>query len=157
MGASPRYLVLLLLAILCPPLPVFIKRGCSQDFLLSILLTLFLFLPGVIHAVLIVYMYEDSHRDRDGFYKGLENGGYGSNSDLARKEKFRSSYVPSANTVVPYPPGRFQGFAGAGGGSPVAVTAAGGGGAGGKMARPWIAGDAIILEPQAVLHRGWYA
>jgi uncharacterized membrane protein YqaE (UPF0057 family) len=142
--ASARYLLLLLLAVLFPPFPVFLKRGCSQDLLLSILLTLFLFIPGIVHAMLIIYLYEESHRDRDAFYKGLENG-YGKNGSESglRKEKFRSSFVAPSNTVVPYPPGRFQGYAASGGG---------GGGA-----RPFIPADAVLLEPAAVLHRGWYA
>jgi uncharacterized membrane protein YqaE (UPF0057 family) len=51
--------LLLLLAILCPPLPVYLKRGFSFDFLLSIILTLAMYLPGLIFGWYIVSTYEE--------------------------------------------------------------------------------------------------
>lgn len=43
--------VLFILAVLLPPLAVFFKRGAGQDLLINIVLCLFGFLPGIIHAV----------------------------------------------------------------------------------------------------------
>jgi uncharacterized membrane protein YqaE (UPF0057 family) len=42
------------LAILLPPLGVLLKRGLSGQFLINIVLTLFGWLPGIIHALYII-------------------------------------------------------------------------------------------------------
>jgi len=47
-----------LLATILPPLVVLIKTGCSKEFLINLLLTIFLFLPGVIHAWYVIYTYK---------------------------------------------------------------------------------------------------
>jgi len=47
-----------LLATILPPLVVLFKTGCSKEFLINILLTIFLFLPGVIHAWYVIYTYK---------------------------------------------------------------------------------------------------
>lgn len=47
-------IVRLLLAILLPPLGVFLTIGIKPGFWLNILLTILGFLPGVIHAVWII-------------------------------------------------------------------------------------------------------
>lgn len=48
-------LLLLILAILLPPLAVFLVKGIGTAFWISLILTLLLFwLPGVIHAILVV-------------------------------------------------------------------------------------------------------
>ncbi|URD77150.1 hydrophobic protein [Musa troglodytarum] len=41
----------ILLAILLPPLGVFLKFGCQAEFWICLLLTLFGYLPGIIYAV----------------------------------------------------------------------------------------------------------
>lgn len=46
--------VQIIAAILLPPLGVFLKRGLGWSFLLSILLTLLAWLPGMIYALYIV-------------------------------------------------------------------------------------------------------
>ncbi|CAG8498159.1 hypothetical protein C2G38_2008969 [Gigaspora rosea] len=43
-----------ILAILLPPVAVFLKRGCSTDLLINILLTLLGWIPGVIHAMCVI-------------------------------------------------------------------------------------------------------
>ena len=49
-------IILAVLAIFIPPLAVAIKQdGCDGHFWLSVLLTIFLFLPGVLHALYIVF------------------------------------------------------------------------------------------------------
>ena len=52
MGASDVLLVIL--AILLPPVAVFIRRGCGVDLVINILLCLLGHIPGIIHAVYIV-------------------------------------------------------------------------------------------------------
>ncbi|XP_058082617.1 hydrophobic protein LTI6B-like [Magnolia sinica] len=41
----------ILLAIILPPLGVFLKFGCEVEFWICLLLTLFGWLPGIIYAV----------------------------------------------------------------------------------------------------------
>ena len=47
-------LIRILLAILLPPLGVFFQVGIGLHFWLNILLTLFGYIPGIVHAVYII-------------------------------------------------------------------------------------------------------
>jgi len=47
-------LVLIILAILLPPLAVFLKNGVGKDLVINLLLCLVLFIPGVVHALWLV-------------------------------------------------------------------------------------------------------
>jgi uncharacterized membrane protein YqaE (UPF0057 family) len=47
-------LIMILLAIFLPPVAVGLERGLSASLLLNILLTLLAWLPGAIHALLVV-------------------------------------------------------------------------------------------------------
>jgi len=42
------------LAILLPPVSVFLKRGCAADFWINVLLCILGWIPGVIHAWYII-------------------------------------------------------------------------------------------------------
>ncbi len=44
-----------ILCIFLPPLAVFFKEGCSMDFLLTLLLTCFFWLPGVVYAYYVTW------------------------------------------------------------------------------------------------------
>lgn len=44
-------LVLVILSIFIPPLAIFLKTGISKTFWINLILTIFFFFPGVIHAV----------------------------------------------------------------------------------------------------------
>lgn len=46
-------LLTIILNILLPPLAVFLKHGMGTTFLISVLLTLLAWLPGVIHAFIV--------------------------------------------------------------------------------------------------------
>ncbi|MAP80478.1 MAG: YqaE/Pmp3 family membrane protein [Aequorivita sp.] len=46
-------LLTIILNILLPPLAVFMKHGVSSTFLISIILTLIGWIPGVIHAFIV--------------------------------------------------------------------------------------------------------
>jgi uncharacterized membrane protein YqaE (UPF0057 family) len=43
--------VLIILAILLPPVAVFLKKGVGKDLLINIVLCLFFWLPGIVHAL----------------------------------------------------------------------------------------------------------
>lgn len=46
-------IITILLSVLLPPLAVFLKHGLGTQFLLSILLTILGWLPGVVHALYV--------------------------------------------------------------------------------------------------------
>jgi uncharacterized membrane protein YqaE (UPF0057 family) len=43
-----------ILAILLPPLGVFLKAGAGKDLVINIILTILFYLPGAIHALWVV-------------------------------------------------------------------------------------------------------
>lgn len=47
-------LIRILIAILLPPLGVFLQEGLGKHFWINILLTLFGYIPGIVHAVYII-------------------------------------------------------------------------------------------------------
>lgn len=47
-------IVLIILAILLPPIAVLLKNGAGKDLIINVVLCLLMFLPGVIHAVWLV-------------------------------------------------------------------------------------------------------
>jgi len=47
-------IVRIIIAILLPPLGVFLQEGFSGQFFLNILLTLLGYIPGIVHAVWII-------------------------------------------------------------------------------------------------------
>lgn len=52
MAASTNTLLLVIIAILLPPLAMFLHDGLSQRFWISLILTLILYLPGLIYVLL---------------------------------------------------------------------------------------------------------
>ncbi|MDB2704956.1 YqaE/Pmp3 family membrane protein [Pseudomonadota bacterium] len=44
-------ILLIILAILLPPLAVFLKKGAGQDLIINIVLCFFFYIPGIIHAL----------------------------------------------------------------------------------------------------------
>lgn len=46
--------LLIILAILFPPLAVFLKSGLGKDLIINIILCLLFWLPGLIHALWVV-------------------------------------------------------------------------------------------------------
>jgi uncharacterized membrane protein YqaE (UPF0057 family) len=51
-------IVRILLAILLPPLGVFLQVGIGLQFWVNILLTLLGYIPGIIHAIYIIIKYK---------------------------------------------------------------------------------------------------
>jgi uncharacterized membrane protein YqaE (UPF0057 family) len=47
-------LILIVVAILLPPLAVLLKKGIGMPLLINIVLTLLFYLPGLIHALMVV-------------------------------------------------------------------------------------------------------
>ena len=46
--------VLIILAILLPPVAVFLKKGAGKDLIINIILCLFFYIPGILHALWLV-------------------------------------------------------------------------------------------------------
>lgn len=44
-------LVMILIAFFLPPIAVFMKKGAGQDLIINLVLCLFFYLPGSIHAI----------------------------------------------------------------------------------------------------------
>ena len=55
MAKKVNQLLLVILAIILPPLAVFLKRGAGKDLVINIILCLIFFFPGLIHALWIVF------------------------------------------------------------------------------------------------------
>ncbi|CAG2176700.1 unnamed protein product [Oppiella nova] len=47
----------IILAIFLPPLGVFLEKGCDCDLLINILLCCLGYIPGIIHALYIIFKY----------------------------------------------------------------------------------------------------
>ncbi len=47
-------LLLIIIAILLPPLAVFLKAGAGRDLVINIILCLFFWIPGILHALYVV-------------------------------------------------------------------------------------------------------
>ncbi len=43
--------VLIIIAILLPPVAVFLKKGVGKDLIINIVLCLLMLIPGVVHAI----------------------------------------------------------------------------------------------------------
>jgi len=52
--AKVNKLLLIILSILLPPLAVYLVKGIKKDFWINIILCIFFWLPGIIHALYIV-------------------------------------------------------------------------------------------------------
>lgn len=52
--ATPNKILLVILAFLLPPAAVALKTGISGTFWLNLILTLIFWLPGLIHALIVV-------------------------------------------------------------------------------------------------------
>ena len=46
-------IIVLIASILLPPLGVALKHGLGRDFIINVILTLIMFVPGVIHALYV--------------------------------------------------------------------------------------------------------
>jgi uncharacterized membrane protein YqaE (UPF0057 family) len=46
--------LLIILALLLPPVAVFLKNGAGKDLLINVVLCLFFYIPGIIHALWLV-------------------------------------------------------------------------------------------------------
>jgi len=54
-GYSDRFILLVILGILLPPLAMFFYDGLSDRFWISLVLTLLFFLPGVIYTLIVLF------------------------------------------------------------------------------------------------------
>ena len=54
MNLDTNTLLMVIIAILLPPVAVFLKKGAGMPLVINIVLTICFFIPGVIHALLVV-------------------------------------------------------------------------------------------------------
>jgi uncharacterized membrane protein YqaE (UPF0057 family) len=47
-------ILLIIIAILLPPLAVFLNNGAGKDLLINIILCLFFYIPGILHALWLI-------------------------------------------------------------------------------------------------------
>ena len=47
-------IVLIILAVFLPPIAVFLKKGAGKDLIITIVLCLLFYVPGIIHALWLV-------------------------------------------------------------------------------------------------------
>lgn len=74
---SASDIILCVLAILLPPVPVWMKRGfCSADGVISIALCVLGYFPGLVHAIYIVLKYPEE-RTSDDIESGARHHGLG--------------------------------------------------------------------------------
>ncbi|KAI8097940.1 uncharacterized protein B0P05DRAFT_522675 [Gilbertella persicaria] len=59
------------LTILCPPLGVFIMRGCGSDFWINFCLSLFGYIPGHIHAFYLMVRENEAGRYKDPYHDSV--------------------------------------------------------------------------------------
>jgi len=52
--AATNKILLIILAILLPPVAVFLKKGAGKDLVINIVLCLLFFFPGLIHALWVI-------------------------------------------------------------------------------------------------------
>jgi uncharacterized membrane protein YqaE (UPF0057 family) len=63
----------LILALFLPPLAVLFHAGCMKDLAINVLLTLLFFIPGVIHAYIVIL--------------GSEKAGHDCNAEIDRQDE----------------------------------------------------------------------
>mgnify|MGYP001812131600 CR=1 FL=1 len=54
MPHKKNMLLLIIVAVLIPPLAVILDKGLGKDFIINLVLTLLFFIPGLIHALWLV-------------------------------------------------------------------------------------------------------
>lgn len=54
MAKKKNKVLLIILAILLPPLAVYLEKGGGKDLLINIILTLIFYVPGIIHALWLI-------------------------------------------------------------------------------------------------------
>ena len=48
-------ILLAIIAVLLPPLAVFLKTGAGKDLIINIVLCLFFYVPGILHALWLIF------------------------------------------------------------------------------------------------------
>ena len=47
--------ILAIIAILLPPLAVFLKNGAGKDLIINLVLCVFFYVPGILHALWLIF------------------------------------------------------------------------------------------------------
>ncbi len=48
-------ILLAIIAVLLPPLAVFLKNGAGKDLIINIVLCVFFYVPGILHALWLIF------------------------------------------------------------------------------------------------------
>lgn len=48
-------ILLAIIAVLLPPLAVFLKNGTGKDLIINIVLCIFFYVPGILHALWLIF------------------------------------------------------------------------------------------------------
>ncbi|KAL5476670.1 hypothetical protein ACEPAI_2856 [Sanghuangporus weigelae] len=95
-GVSPTSSVLLyFLAIVLPPLAVFLDSAFSVDFLINICLTIFGWIPGIIHAWYVISKRERATGATDPLVAG------GTTAPVAARTAPAATAAPATTTTAP--------------------------------------------------------
>lgn len=54
MASDTNKLLLIIIAILLPPVAVFMKKGLGKDLAINVVLCILIWLPGIVHALWLV-------------------------------------------------------------------------------------------------------
>ena len=54
MAKKPNKVLLIILAIILPPIAVYLVKGVKKDFWINLILTLIFYIPGIIHALIVI-------------------------------------------------------------------------------------------------------
>lgn len=55
-GIKTMQIITLIATVLLPPLGVALKHGIGRDFIINLILTIILFVPGLIHGIYVNFM-----------------------------------------------------------------------------------------------------
>lgn len=115
-STGPSDILVIILAILLPPIAVVIRRGCGAQLVLNIVLCLFGHIPGAIHALYLV-LHDEGERKRrlqtpraqqtnaQAMYGAPAQPPYGDNKVQQKPygEKMQEAYYDQPRAMAPEP------------------------------------------------------
>src|SRR5438046_107881 len=103
MGESD--VIVVILAIVLPPVAVVIRRGCGADLIINLILCLFGHIPGILHAIYIVWHDRDRRRQARTPYVQQTNAQavYGAPAYGDNKVQQQTPYSDQPKAMTPEP------------------------------------------------------
>lgn len=79
-------LLLVAIALFLPPIPVYIRKGCSAHLILNLALFLLAWIPGVLHAWYVIFVYDNNgQKKRDKRVRQKKTGAWSQGSATDEK------------------------------------------------------------------------